>query len=271
MTKKKTPKTKQGNDFHKLVSLFARLRAPGGCPWDRAQDHRSLKPYLIEEAYEVVEAIEENNHDKLKEELGDLLGQIIFHAQIATENGKFDIQGVIAGQLEKMTRRHPHIFGKTKVRDAADVLLNWEEIKYREKKKDRPSALDGVPKQLPALLKAHRIQDKASRLGFDWEHIDGAFAKLEEELQEFSRAYAGGRKKEIQDELGDILFTLVNLARFLSIDPEDALRGTIDKFSKRFQHIEGNLKKHGKSFKEVSLDEMEALWQQSKKIKKNKK
>jgi tetrapyrrole methylase family protein/MazG family protein len=256
--------------FDELVSLFARLRAPGGCPWDRAQDHRTLKPYIIEEAYEVVEAIEENDPKKLQEELGDLLGQVIFHAQIAREAGLFGIQEVIAGQMEKMTRRHPHIFAKTKVKDAAEVLLNWEEIKYREKKKDRPSALDGVPKHLPALLKAHRIQDKAARLGFDWEHIDGAFAKLEEELEEFSRAYAGGRKKEITDELGDILFTLVNLSRFLNVDPEGALRGTIDKFTSRFQHIEKSLKKSKKSFKEVSLDEMEALWQQSKKIKKGK-
>lgn len=251
--------------FNDLVSLFARLRAPGGCPWDRAQDHRSLKPYIIEEAYEVVEAIEERDPKKLQEELGDLLGQVIFNAQIAKEDGLFGIEEVIAGQMEKMTRRHPHIFGRTKVKDAADVLLNWEEIKYKEKKKERPSALDGVPKHLPALLKAHRIQDKAARLGFDWEHIDGAFAKLEEELDEFSKAYARGRKKEITDELGDILFTLVNLSRFLNVDPEGALRGTIKKFTSRFQHIEKSLKRSGKSFKEVSLDDMEELWQQSKK------
>lgn len=251
--------------FNDLVSLFARLRAPGGCPWDRAQDHRSLKPYIIEEAYEVVEAIEERDPKKLKEELGDLLGQVIFNAQIAKEDGLFGIEEVIAGQMEKMTRRHPHIFGRTKVKDAADVLLNWEEIKYKEKKNERPSALDGVPKHLPALLKAHRIQDKAARLGFDWEHIDGAFAKLEEELNEFSKAYARGRKKEITDELGDILFTLVNLSRFLNVDPEGALRGTIDKFTIRFQHIEKSLKKSKRSFKDVSLDEMELLWQQAKK------
>ncbi len=250
-----------------MVALFARLRAPGGCPWDRAQSHKTLKPYLIEEAYEVVEAIEEDDPVKLTEELGDLLGQIIFHSQIADERGRFDIQDVISGQLEKMTRRHPHIFGRAQARNAAEVLLNWEEIKYREKRKDRPSALDGVPKHLPALLKAHRIQDKASRLGFDWEHIDGAFAKLEEELEEFSRAYAGGRKREIKNELGDILFTLVNLSRFLEIDPEDALRQTTDKFTRRFQYIEKSLKRDQKSFKDISLEEMEDLWQQSKKTK----
>ena len=213
----------------------------------------------------MVEAIEERDPKKLKEELGDLLGQVIFNAQIAKEDGLFGIEEVIAGQMEKMTRRHPHIFGRTKVKDAADVLLNWEEIKYKEKKNERPSALDGVPKHLPALLKAHRIQDKAARLGFDWEHIDGAFAKLEEELNEFSKAYARGRKKEITDELGDILFTLVNLSRFLNVDPEGALRGTIDKFTIRFQHIEKSLKKSKRSFKDVSLDEMELLWQQAKK------
>jgi tetrapyrrole methylase family protein/MazG family protein len=261
-----TGREKPGS-FSDLVSLFARLRAPGGCPWDRAQSHKTLKPYLIEEAYEVVEAIEEDDPAKLTEELGDMLGQIIFHSQIAGESGRFDIQDVISGQLEKMTRRHPHIFGQAQARDAAEVLLNWEEIKYREKRKDRPSALDGVPKHLPALLKAHRIQDKAARLGFDWEHIDGAFAKLEEELEEFSRAYAGGRQKEIKDELGDILFTLVNLSRFLEIDPEDALRQTTDKFTRRFQHVEKSLKRDKKSFKEVSLEEMETLWQQSKKAK----
>ncbi len=268
---KKIEPSEKNNRFEDLVSLFARLRAPGGCPWDRAQDHRSLKPYIIEEAYEVVEAIEERDPKKLKEELGDLLGQVIFNAQIAKEDGLFDIEEVISGQMEKMTRRHPHIFGRTKVKDAAEVLLNWEQIKYREKKKERPSALDGVPKHLPALLKAHRIQDKAARLGFDWEHIDGAFAKLEEELQEFSKAYAGGKKKEITDELGDILFTLVNLSRFLNVDPEGALRGTIDKFTSRFQHIEKSLKKSKKSFKDASLDEMEALWQQSKKKNRTKK
>jgi tetrapyrrole methylase family protein/MazG family protein len=256
---------KKLSGFSDLVALFARLRAPGGCPWDRAQTHRSLKPYLIEECYEVVEALEEENPDKLREELGDLLGQIVFHSQMAAEAGQFGIGEVIAGQLEKMTRRHPHIFGKAKARDAAEVLLNWEEIKYLEKRKERPSALDGVPKHLPALLKAHRIQDKASRLGFDWEHIDGAFAKLEEELEEFSRAYSSGRKRAIKEELGDLLFTLVNLSRFLDIDPEDALRGTIAKFTVRFQHIEQSLKKQGKSFKQVSLEEMESLWQQSKK------
>lgn len=267
---KRAPGRKKNGGFSDLVALFARLRAPSGCPWDRAQSHKTLKPYLIEETYEVVEAIEEDDPAKLTEELGDLLGQIIFHSQISGERKRFDIQDVINGQLEKMTRRHPHIFGQAKARDAAEVLLNWEEIKYREKK-DRPSALDGVPKRLPALLKAHRIQDKASRLGFDWEHIDGAFAKLEEELQEFSRAYAGGRKKEIKDELGDILFTLVNLSRFLDIDPEDALRKAIDKFARRFQHIEKNLKSHKKSFKDVSLEHMETLWQQSKKTKRRRK
>lgn len=262
------PHTKK--NFDDLVSLFARLRAPGGCPWDRAQDHRTLKPYIIEEAYEVVEAIEENDPKKMREELGDLLGQVIFHSQMAAEKKLFDIDQVVSGHAEKMRRRHPHVFAQGHAKDAKEVLMNWEEIKYLEKKNVRRSALDGIPRRLPALLKAHRIQDKAARLGFDWEHIDGAFAKLEEELQEFSKAYAGGKKKEITDELGDILFTLVNLSRFLNVDPEGALRGTIDKFTTRFQHIEKSLKKTNKSFKEVSLDEMEALWQQSKKIKKGK-
>ncbi|MBI4726977.1 nucleoside triphosphate pyrophosphohydrolase [candidate division TA06 bacterium] len=266
-TNRKRPngKLSKGKPFYDLVDIFARLRAPGGCPWDRVQSHKSLKPYLIEEAYEVIEAIDENDPEKMKEELGDLLGQIIFHSQMAAEEQRFDIDQVVLGHAEKMKRRHPHVFGQTHARDAKEVLMNWEEIKYQEKKNVRRSALDGIPRRLPALLKAHRIQDKAARLGFDWERIDGAFAKLEEELGEFSRAYNKGNKKEIQDELGDILFTLVNLSRFLKIDPEDALRQTSEKFTRRFKYIEQQLAKTGKTFKQSSLEGLEALWQQAKK------
>ena len=251
--------------FYELVDIFARLRAPGGCPWDRVQTPKTLKPYLIEETYEVLEAIDENDPVKMKEELGDLLGQIIFHSQMAAEKKLFDIDQVVQGHAEKMRRRHPHVFAQGSAKDAKEVLMNWEELKYKEKKGVRRSALDGIPRRLPALLKAHRIQDKAARLGFDWEHIDGAFAKLEEELGEFSRAYSKGNKREIQDELGDILFTLVNLSRFLKIDPEDALRLTSDKFTRRFKYIEQQLEKTGKTFKQSSLEDLETLWQQAKK------
>lgn len=266
--KRLNSKLSKSRPFYELVDIFARLRAPGGCPWDRVQTPKTLKPYLLEEAYEVLEAIDENDPVKMKEELGDLLGQIIFHSQMAAEKKLFDIDQVVQGHAEKMRRRHPHVFAQGRARNAREVLMNWEEIKCQEKKNVRRSALDGIPRRLPALLKAHRIQDKAARLGFDWEHIDGAFAKLEEELGEFSRAYSKGNKKEIQDELGDILFTLVNLSRFLKIDPEDALRLTSEKFTRRFKYIEQQLAKSGRTFKQSSLEDLEALWQQAKKQRK---
>jgi tetrapyrrole methylase family protein/MazG family protein len=254
----------QPPQFYQLAAIYARLRAPGGCPWDRVQTHATLKPYLIEETYEVVEAIEEGDAAKLCEELGDLLGQILFHAQMAAEKGKFTIEDAIGVHAEKMKRRHPHIFGNAKVKDAREVLLNWEEIKYREKRGVRNSALDGIPKHLPALIKAHRIQDKASRLGFDWEHLDAAYDTFTAELEAFAAGYAARDKRRIQAGLGDILFSLVNLARFLGIDPEDSLRRTIARFDRRFRLIERRLKRQGRSFKDVGLEEMERLWSQAK-------
>jgi len=241
--------------FEELVTIYARLRAPGGCPWDRVQTHASLRPYLIEEAYEVVDAIDEADPAKLREELGDLLGQVLFHAQLAAEKGKFGIDDAIRVHAEKMRRRHPHIFGTTKVRGVGDVLLNWEQIKYQEKKQERSSALDGIPRHLPALLKAHRMQDKAARLGFDWEHVDQVFAKLDEEMREFGAAYARKDKRKIREELGDILFALVNLARYLQVDPEDALKGAIRKFHSRFMRIEKYIKSSKNTFKDFSPDE----------------
>jgi tetrapyrrole methylase family protein/MazG family protein len=264
MAKRQTVKRASIKPFYDLVKIYARLRAPGGCPWDRVQTHQSLKPYLIEETYEVVDAIDEGDPVKVQEELGDLLGQILFHAQMAAEKKQFTVDDAIRTHAEKMKRRHPHIFGTAKVKDAAEVLLNWEQIKYQEKKKERSSALDGIPRHLPALLKAHRMQDKAARLGFDWERVDQVFAKLDEELQEFGAAYARKDKRRIREELGDILFALVNLARYLSIDPEDALKGTIRKFQHRFQHIEQSLRHSGRSFKQTPPAEMERLWDQAK-------
>ncbi|MDI6739058.1 MAG: nucleoside triphosphate pyrophosphohydrolase [Candidatus Edwardsbacteria bacterium] len=270
-TKRQTGKRPNNKPFYDLVAIYARLRAPGGCPWDRVQTHNSLKPYLIEEAYEVVDAIDEGDPDKIKEELGDLLGQILFHAQMATEKKLFTVDNAIVAHAEKMKRRHPHIFGGTRVRDAREVLLNWEQIKYQEKKHERCSALDGIPRHLPALLKAHRMQDKAARLGFDWEHIDQVFAKLDEEMNKFEAAYARRDKRKIREELGDILFALVNLARYLEIDPEDALKGTIKKFKQRFQHIERTVKKSGKSFKDTPIAEMEKLWDHAKRERRSRK
>lgn len=249
--------------FRRAVGTMARLREPGGCPWDREQSHETIKSYLIEEAYEVVEAIDQKDDRVLAEELGDLLFQILFHARIAEEQGRFTIADVLESNVTKMRSRHPHVFGALKLADSRAVLQHWEELKKREKK-ERTSVLDGVPKDLPALLKAHRIQDKASRIGFDWESLDGVFAKLDEELAELRGAVKAGSRSRIQEELGDLLFSIVNLARFLKSDPDSALRRTIDKFILRFRHIERELKKRGKDPSRSTLAEMDALWNQAK-------
>jgi tetrapyrrole methylase family protein/MazG family protein len=253
--------------FEDLKTVMARLRGPDGCPWDREQTHRSLRPYLIEEAYEVLEAIDSGQSARLKEELGDLLLQIIFHSQIARETEEFDIEEVIDGIVEKLKRRHPHVFGERKVKDSREVVKGWERIKQREaqgKRKADRSILSGVPRELPALLKAHRVQEKASRVGFDWDHIDQVFAKVEEELAEFRAAYRRHDRQEVEEELGDVFFALVNLARFLETNPEDALRRTIDKFITRFQHVESRLHQRGLKPQEVGLKEMDRLWDEAK-------
>ena len=248
--------------FDELVDIMKRLRGKDGCPWDKEQDHKSIRPYLVEETYEVIDAIDEENFDRLKEELGDLLLQIIFHAQMAAEAKRFDIDDVISHIIEKIKTRHPHVFKSTKVKDSKEVLKNWEQIKMRE---GRSSVLDGVPKDLPALLKAARIQEKAARVGFDWDQIDGVFAKVEEELGEFRAAYREYDREKIEEELGDMFFALVNLSRFLETNPEDALRGTINKFIKRFQYIEGQLERRGLDPSQVTLEEMDKIWEEAKK------
>lgn len=253
--------------FEELKTIMTRLRGPQGCPWDREQTHRSLRPFLIEEAYEVLEAIDRGVPEQLQEELGDLLLQIIFHSQIARENGDFDVEDVIGGIVEKLKRRHPHVFGEHQVTDSRDVVRRWERIKQREsggKREARGSILSGVPRELPALLKAHRVQEKASRVGFDWDHIDQVFAKVEEELAEFRDAYRRRNRDEVEEELGDVFFALVNLARFLETNPEDALRRTIDKFIARFQHVESRLRDRGLEPQEVGLKEMDRLWEEAK-------
>jgi len=251
--------------FEQLKEIMRRLRGPGGCPWDREQTHSSLRPYLIEEAYEALEAIDGADDQKLAEELGDLLLQIIFHSQIAQEDGRFDIEDVIAGIIEKLKRRHPHVCGDKKVKDSRDVLIGWERIKQEEREKKKGSSiLDGVPGQLPALLKAHRVQEKVSRVGFDWEHIDQVFAKVEEELAEFRSAYRKHHREQVEEELGDILFALVNLSRYLETSSEDALRRTIDKFIARFKYVESALQRQGLNPKEVGLEAMDKLWDEAK-------
>lgn len=247
--------------FEELVAIVRRLRGDNGCPWDREQDHRSIRPYLVEETYEVIEAIDEGDFAKIKEELGDLLLQIILHAQMADEEKRFNIDDVINHIVDKIIRRHPHVFQSTKVKDSKEVLKNWEQIKMSE---GRSSVLDGVPRDLPALLKAARIQEKAARVGFDWDKIDGVFAKVEEEWSEFREAYKEKDKAKIEEELGDMFFALVNLSRFLDTNPEDALRGTIDKFVRRFQYIERTLASQGLKPQEVTLEEMDKIWEEAK-------
>lgn len=252
-------------NFVKLVDLMARLRGPDGCPWDRKQTTESLKPFLIEECYEVIDALDEHDPRKVKEELGDLLFQIVFHARIAEESGQFTIRDVIDANLEKMIRRHPHVFGDAQLSTDKEVLANWEEIKRKEKGyEQRTSILEGVPRHLPSLLRAHSLQERAARVGFDWSRIDEALPKLDEEMAEFKESLKKEDASGIEEELGDIFFMLVNISRFLGINPEDALRKTISKFIHRFRYIEENAANAGKSLSDMTLDEMEKLWQEAK-------
>lgn len=249
--------------FQKLLDIMARLRAEDGCPWDREQTRESLKPFLIEEAYEVIEAIDEGAPAKIQEELGDLLFQIVFHSQIGRERGEFTMEDIIAAISRKMVGRHPHVFGDARFETSEQVLRQWEERK-KEEGKNRESILEGIPKALPSLLKAHRIQSRASRAGFDWKRTEEVLHKLDEELHEFSDALQSGRKDRIEDELGDLLFVLVNLSRFVGVNPEDALGKTIAKFISRFRYIESKAVEAGRSLPEMTLEEMDALWEEAK-------
>jgi tetrapyrrole methylase family protein/MazG family protein len=249
----------------KLVDLMATLRGPGGCPWDLKQTTESLKPFLIEETYEVIDALDEGDPHKVKEELGDLLFQIVFHARLAEEQGAFSLDDVIEANVEKMIRRHPHVFGNQKLATDKEVIANWEEIKKKEKgHTQRTSVLEGVPRSMPALSRAHRLQERAARVGFDWKRLDEALPKLDEEIAEFKESLKMENAAKIEEELGDIFFMLVNLSRFLNVDPEEALRKTIGKFIRRFRFIEERAADAGKSLDDMSLDEMEYLWQEAK-------
>ncbi len=256
-------------NFDRLVEIMGRLRGEDGCPWDRKQTRESLKPYLIEEAYEVLEAIDEKDAKKLREELGDLLYQILFHAQISKEGGEFDIEDILTTSSEKMVRRHPHVFGDVKAENAEEVLRQWEAIKKTEKGEERKSIMEGVPAHLPALLRAHQLQARAARVGFDWEHVDQVFSKVKEEMTEFEEAFRSKDRQEMESELGDLLFALVNIGRFIEVNPEDALRKSISRFISRFRYIEEEIAKQGWEWGEVSLEEMEMLWQEAKRLEKN--
>jgi len=256
-----------GERFDALVRIMERLRADGGCPWDREQTRQSLKPFLIEEAYEVVEAIDEGDPRQLLEELGDLLFQVVFHAQVAAERGEFTIGQVLAATADKMVRRHPHVFSDGTASTAGEVLEQWEKLKREERDATAAvpgSALDGVPKELPALLRAQRLQDKASRAGFDWPEISGVIAKVQEELDELNAAIQGSAPGEVELELGDLLFSLVNMARFLNLSAEDALRKTIARFTGRFRYMEQTIERGGRRLKEASPEEMNSLWEEAK-------
>lgn len=256
--------TGQKYTIEQLLEIMEQLRGENGCPWDKEQTHQSLKPYLIEEAYEVLEAIEKNAPAEMCEELGDLLFQIIFHAQVAKESDKFNFSDIIQRIAEKMIRRHPHVFGDTEVKNSRDVLVNWEKIKQKEKEGNTHSVLEGVPRHLPSLLAAHRLQSKVARVGFDWPHVSPALEKVREEFAEFEAAVKEEKREEMEEELGDILFSLVNVARFIEVNPEEALRKTIQKFIARFRYIEENIHHQNLSFNDVTLGDMDKLWEESK-------
>lgn len=256
-----------GKSFDSLVEIMARLRGEGGCPWDREQNHESLKPYIVEEAYEVLEAIDEGDMELLKEELGDLLLQTVFHSRLAEEAGIFNVNDVLNGICDKLVRRHPHVFGESDADTSEKVLKQWKEIKKGEKPDNGGKSLleKAAPAGLPALMRAMKVQEKASSAGFDWEGWRGAFDKVEEELRELRHAFENGEKEKVEMELGDFLFSLVNTSRHLNVDPEEALRKTITKFMRRFAHIEKRLMETGKSLSDATLAEMDKLWDEAKK------
>jgi MazG family protein len=278
-----------GERFERAVEIMARLRAPGGCPWDREQTFDTIKRYTIEETYEVLEAIDKRDWPELTSELGDLLLQVLFYAQMAREQGNFSIDDVLDRLSQKLTDRHPHVFGNVKADTSSEVLRNWEALKAEERRKRsgeqsaNKSALAGVSPAMPALLEAHKLSSRASQVGFDWSNIEGLFEKLREETGELQEqlktvpapkphAIAGAENRKIsdvlreklEDEVGDLFFVMVNIARFLSLDSESALRKTNRKFRRRFQWIEQKLQAAGRTLQESSMDEMESLWQQSK-------
>jgi MazG family protein len=263
-----------GAKFEKLVEIMARLRGPDGCPWDKEQDFNSLKPMLVEETYEVLEAVDNQDFEGLSEELGDVLLHVLFHAQLGHEEGHFDIDTVIDGISAKLIRRHPHVFGGESASSSQEVIKNWETIKAQEKADklknrtpEQRSVLEGIPSKLPAIHEAHQIAARAARVGFDWPDVEGIFEKLYEEIGELKEVIASGdeqRREKLEDEIGDLFFVLVNIARYLKIDSESALKRANRKFKRRFQFMEAELAREGKTLEAATLQEMEALWQKAK-------
>ena len=256
---------KRMTNFKKLTQIVDTLMSENGCPWYKVQTRESLKPYLVEEVYETLEALDSNDPEQIKDELGDLLYQILFHAKISENRGEFNIQDVVQCISKKMVRRHPHVFKEGTLETPEQVVTQWEEIKKQEKISTlRKSALDGVPKHLPGLLRAQKLQKKAAKHGFDWDEITDVFDKLDEEIAEFKEAVLSGKDDDIEAELGDILFVLVNISKFKKVDAEEALRTTNNKFIQRFQYIEEQVAKRGKELKDTPLAELEQYWQQAK-------
>ncbi|HTA46566.1 MAG TPA: nucleoside triphosphate pyrophosphohydrolase [Bryobacteraceae bacterium] len=256
-----------GAKFQRLVDIMARLRAPGGCPWDREQTFDSIKPYTLEETYEVLDAIDRRDWDELRAELGDFMLQAVFFAQMASEEKLFDIADSLDAINEKLIRRHPHVFADGTARTGDEVMKRWDEIK-KEERKEKGQAPQGlltsIPRALPALVEAQQITSRAARAGFDWRNAEEVLEKLDEERREFAEARARGSHDQIEDELGDLLFVLVNLARFVNVDPEQALRRTNAKFRQRFGHVERRLAAQGKEVSDTPIEDLEALWQEAK-------
>jgi len=252
----------ENDAFEKLVEIMSRLRGPEGCPWDREQTHDSLKPYLLEEAYEVLEAVDRRDFDDLKEELGDMLLQSVFHAQLAREAGLFDIHDVLDTLNEKLIRRHPHVFGEAVIADSDEQVRHWEKIKKSEGKK---SVLEGVPVTAPSLLRAYRTQQKAAAVGFDWPDAAPVWDKIREELGELEKAVSADKREAVEEELGDLLFAVVNLSRFLRANPEDALRKSVGKFIRRFKAVEAEIESAGGDIRKTTLAELDAIWNRIKK------
>ncbi len=265
---KSLPPTPDREDIEELLSLIRTLRSPGGCPWDRAQGKKDLGRYLINEAYEVLDALATDRPEALREELGDLLFQVLFLVVLAEEEGSFDFRDVAEEVRQKMIRRHPHVFGDVAVRDAAEVKANWEEIKKGEKAASGEAGglLDGIPRSMPALKRAQEAGRRAARVGFDWSDASGPLEKVREETRELEQAIAEGSLAGKSEELGDLLFSVVNLARHVSVDAEEALGATVFKFVRRFRHVEEELERRGRPLAEATLEEMDRLWEESKNL-----
>jgi len=252
-----------------LIEIMATLRGEPGCPWDKAQTRDSLKPFLLEEAYEVIDAIDKKGTDELVEELGDLLLQVVFHSRLGEEQGEFDLSDVITAVSEKMIRRHPHIFGEITVDGADEVLENWEDIKRKEKHvSTQAESMLNIPEVLPALMRALKVQEKAARVGFDWDDVKEAMDKVYEEMNELKEVYKTNASDRIREELGDLLFACVNVARFLKVDPELALRDATKKFIRRFGYVEREAAKNDKNLQNMNLQQMDKLWEQGKNLEK---